>query len=177
MADSGESLAAKRYAQAAFELAGSDVAGWQRAIDEIAEFMGDEEVRKVLENSRVPQEPKMRLVAAALAELPAMPLNLARLLVRKQRTGLALEIAAQFRALVQAQEGVQQAHATTAVPLTTEEQQKLSQRLESSTGQRVELTTDVDPDLLGGVVVQIGDRLIDASVRGRLVAMRKALTT
>jgi F-type H+-transporting ATPase subunit delta len=118
----------------------------------------------------------MRLVAAALAELPALPLNLARLLVRKSRTALAPEIATQFRALVQAQEGVAQAHATTAVPLTSAEQQALSQRLEGSTGHRVQLTTDVDPELLGGVVVQIGDRLIDASVRGRLDAMRKALT-
>ena len=175
MADTGESLAAKRYAQAAFELAGSDLAGWQRAIEEIGEFMGDAEVRKVLENSRVPREPKLRLVAAALADLPALQLNLARLLVRKNRTALAPEIAVQFAAMVQAQRGVQQARATTAVPLTSAEQQALSQRLEASTGHPVELETDVDPELLGGVVVQIGDRLIDASVRGRLDALRKSL--
>ena len=175
MADNGESLAAKRYAQAAFELAGSDLAGWQRAIDEIGEFMGDEEVRKVLENTRIPQEPKMRLVAAALADLPAMPLNLARLLVRKSRTALAPSIAEQFRAMVQAQEGVQKAHATTAVPLTTAETEALAQRLQASTGHPVELETDVDPELLGGVIVQIGDRLIDASVRGKLDSLRKTL--
>jgi len=175
VADTGESLAAKRYAQAAFELAGSDLAGWQRAIEEIAEFMGDDEVRKVLENSRIPQEPKLRLVAAALADLPAMPLNLARLLVRKKRTGLAPEIAVQFRGLVSAQEGILKAHATTAVPLTSAERESLSQRLESSTGHPVELETDVDPELLGGVVVLMGDRLIDASVRGRLQALRKSL--
>lgn len=175
MADTGESLAAKRYAQAAFELAGSDLAGWQRAIEEIAEFMGDESVRTVLENSRVPQDAKMRLVAAALAELPALPLNLGRLLVRKQRTGLAPEIAEQFRLLVAAHEGVRKARATTAVPLTTAEQEALAQRLQDSTGHAVELETDVDPQLLGGVVVQIGDRLIDASVRGRLASLRKSL--
>jgi len=175
VADTGESLAAKRYAQAAFELAGNDLAGWQRAIEEMAEFMGDEEVRKVLENSRIPQEPKMRLVAAALANLPALQLNLARLLVRKSRTGLAPEIAEQFRGLVAGQQGIQKAVATTAVPLTSAEQEALSQRLEASTGHPVELQTEVDPDLLGGVVVQIGDRLIDASVRGRLDALRKTL--
>jgi F-type H+-transporting ATPase subunit delta len=175
VADKGESLAAKRYAQAAFELAGSDLAGWQRAIEEIAEFMGDDEVRKVLENSRIPQEPKMRLVAAALADLPAMPLNLARVLVRKSRTALAPTIAEQFSAMVQAQQGIQKAHATTAVPLTSAEQEALAQRLQASTGHPVELETDVDPELLGGVVVQIGDRLIDASVRGKLDALRKAL--
>jgi F-type H+-transporting ATPase subunit delta len=175
VADKGESLAAKRYAQAAFELAGPDLAGWQRAIEEIAEFMGDDEVRKVLESTRIPQDPKMRLVAAALADLPAMPLNLARLLVRKSRTALAPSIAEQFRAMVQAQQGVQKAHATTAVPLTSAETEALAQRLQVSTGHPVELETDVDPDLLGGVVVQIGDRLIDASVRGKLDALRKTL--
>lgn len=175
MADTGESLAAKRYAQAAFELAGSDLAGWQRAIDEIAEFMADDEVRKVLENSRVPREPKLRLVAAALADLPALQLNLARLLVRKSRTALAPSIAEQFRGLVAAQQGIQKAHATTAVQLTAPERELLEQRLQASTGHPVELETDVDPELLGGLVVQIGDRLIDASVRGRLDAMRKAL--
>jgi len=175
VADNGESLAAKRYAQAAFELAGSDLATWERAIDEIAEFMGDEEVRKVLENSRIPKEPKMRLVAAALADLPAMPLNLARILVRKSRTALAPAIAEQFKAMVQAQHGVQKAHATTAVPLTTAETESLAQRLQASTGHPVELETDVDPELLGGVIVQIGDRLIDASVRGKLDALRKTL--
>ena len=96
MADKGESLAAKRYAQAAFELAGSDLATWQGAIDEIAEFMGDEEVRKVLENSRIPQDPKMRLVSAALADLPAMPLNLARAGTQVAH-GAAPSIAGQFR--------------------------------------------------------------------------------
>ena len=175
MADTGESLAAKRYAQAAFELAGSDLAGWQRAIEEIAEFMGDEEVRRVLENTRIPQEPKMRLVAAALADLPALPLNLARVLVRKSRTALAPAIDEQFRAMVQAQQGVRRAHATTAVPLTSAERDALGKQLEASTGHPVELETDVDPELLGGVVVQIGDRLVDASVRGRLDALRKTL--
>jgi F-type H+-transporting ATPase subunit delta len=175
VAEQGESLAAKRYAQAAFELAGSDLAGWQRAIEEIAEFMGDDSVRTVLENSRVPQDAKMRLVAAALAELPALPLNLARVLVRKSRTALAPEISVQFQALVQEREGVQKAHATTAVPLTSAETEALAQRLQDSTGHPVELETDVDPELLGGVIVQIGDRLIDASVRGRLQSLRKSL--
>ena len=175
MADSGENLAAKRYAQAAFELAGSDLAGWQRAVDEIAEFMADESVRSVLENSRVPRDSKLRLVGAALADLPAMPLNLARLLVRKSRTALAPEIAAQFRAMVQEREGVRHARATTAVALNDAERRALAERLQGSTGHPVELETDVDPELLGGVVVLIGDRLIDASVRGRLEALRKSL--
>ena len=177
MADRIESLAAKRYAQAAFDLAlaANDIEGWRRGMDTIAEFMGDEEVRKVLENSHVPQDSKLRLISAALSDLPAMQLNLARLLVRKGRTALAPEIANQFRLMAQDRAGIVQARATTALPLTSAEQEALRERLRSTTGHEVELETNVDPDLLGGLVVQIGDRLFDASVRGKLHALRRTL--
>ena len=58
---------------------------------------------------------------------------------------------------------------------TSAETESLAQRLQDLTGHPVELETDVDPALLGGVIVQIGDRLIDASVRGKLDALRKTL--
>jgi F-type H+-transporting ATPase subunit delta len=173
----GESLAAKRYAIAAFELAQErgETDAWLKAVREIAEFMGDTEVRRVLENSRVSQEPKMSLIAAALSDLPALPLNLARLLVRKNRTALAPEIAAQFEQLIEAQRGVSRARAVTAVPMADAERDSLARRLREQTGREVLLETEVDPELLGGVVVQIGDRLIDASTRARLRALRESL--
>jgi F-type H+-transporting ATPase subunit delta len=174
---SGDSLAAKRYAIAAFELAQEHggTATWQSALRQIAEFMGDPEVRRVLENSRVGQEPKLRLVAAALADLPALPLNLGRLLVRKNRTNLAPEIAAQFDQLLETQRGVSRAHATTAIALGDTERASLTGRLREQTGGDVILETSVDPSLLGGVIVQIGDRLIDASTRTKLRALRSSL--
>ena len=173
----GDSLAAKRYALAAFELSQergeTDV--WLKAVRDIAEFMGDPEVRRVLENSRAGQEPKMRLVAAALADLPALPLNLARLLVRKDRTALAPEIASQFQQLLEEQRGISRARAITAVPLGDAEREALARRLKDQTGKEVVLDTEVNPSLLGGIVVQIGDRLIDASTRARLRALRETL--
>jgi F-type H+-transporting ATPase subunit delta len=175
--EGGEGLAAKRYALAAFELAQErgEVEVWLNAVRQIAEFMGDAEVRRVLENSRVGQEPKQRLVAAALADLPGLTLNLARLLVRKNRTALAPQIAAQFEQLIEAQRGVSRARAVTAVPLAAAERDALAQRLREQTGKEVVLEAEVDPELLGGVVVQIGDRLIDASTRARLRALRESL--
>jgi hypothetical protein len=67
----------------------------------MADFMSDGEVRRVLENSRVGQEPKQHLIEAALKDLPELPLNLARLLVRKSRTALARAIQLTFEQLVE----------------------------------------------------------------------------
>jgi F-type H+-transporting ATPase subunit delta len=174
---SGETLAAKRYALAAFQIAQErgDIDAWQDAMGLIAEFMGDPEVRQVLENTRVGQEPKQRLIGAALGDLPELPLNLARLLVRKHRTALAGDMALAFSQLVEEGRGIAHAHARTAVALSDAEVADLARRLQQQTGQEVILDVEVDPSLLGGVVVQIGDRLIDASTRARLHALRESL--
>ena len=174
---SGDSLAAKRYALAALDIAKEHgtIAEWTDALSQIGEFMTDPEVRRVLENTRVSQEPKQRLIDAALSDLPALPLNLARLLVRKHRTALAGEIASQFNQLVEAESGIEHARAVTAVPLSDAERVALEQRLQQQTGHKVILDVEVDPTLLGGLVVQIGDRLVDASTKARLQAMRESL--
>jgi F-type H+-transporting ATPase subunit delta len=173
----GVNLAAKRYAQAAFELAveQGDTATWEGALAHIASFMSDAEVRRVLENSRVGRQPKMQLIEAALGDQPPLPLNLARLLVRKGRTSLAGDIEDQFKQLVEEREGISRVVARTAVPLNESEREALVSRLQQQTGRRVILDTVVDPELLGGVVVQMGDRLIDASTRARLEALRDRL--
>jgi len=174
---SGDSLAAKRYALAALDIAKEHgtIAEWADALSQIGEFMTDPGVRRVLENTRVSQGPKQNLVNQALADLPVLPLNLARLLVRKHRTALAGEISSQFDRLVEADSGIEHARAVTAVPLSDAERVALEQRLQDQTGHRVILDIEVDPALLGGLVVQIGDRLIDASMRARLQAMRESL--
>lgn len=170
-------LAAKRYAQAAFELAveGDSLQQWDAALGQIAEFMSDADVRRVLENTRVAAAAKQQLIEAALGDLPPLPLNLARLLVRKGRTALAGDIALEFRRLREEREGIARVLARTAVPLSEPEREALERRLEEQTGRRVILETEVDPDLLGGIVVQIGDRLVDGSTRARLEALRESL--
>jgi F-type H+-transporting ATPase subunit delta len=174
---SGETLAAKRYALAAFQIAKErgEIDAWRDALAQIAEFMSDPEVRRVLENTRVGQDPKQRLIDAALGDLPALPLNLARLLVRKHRTALAADIALSFSQMIEEERGITHAHARTAVPLSEAEVADLARRLQQQTGREVILDVEVDPSVLGGVIVQIGDRLIDASTRAKLQAMRESL--
>jgi F-type H+-transporting ATPase subunit delta len=173
----GLESAAKRYTLAAFELAQErdNLREWQNALERIAAFVSEPDVAMIMANSRVPQESKQQLLMAGLSDLPGLTLNLARLLVRKNRTALAPQIAEQFRQLVEDQEGIARAKAITAVPLSDADRQALSARLRQQTGREVVLETEVDPELLGGVVVQIGDRLVDASTRARLEALRASL--
>ncbi|HLF70722.1 MAG TPA: F0F1 ATP synthase subunit delta [Dehalococcoidia bacterium] len=177
MARETTDLAAKRYAQAAFELAAQqgNLTQWTNAIDEIARFMSDPAVAGVLENTRADQQAKLQLIDAALNELPPLPLNLAKLLVHKKRTNLAGDIAIEFRRLAEQREGISRVRARTAVPLSDAEREALTQRLRQQTGRNIILETEVDPQLLGGVVVQIGDRLIDASTRAKLESLRQSL--
>jgi F-type H+-transporting ATPase subunit delta len=170
-------LAAKRYALAAFALAKDhgDTQQWVAALEAIGAFMGRPDIKPMLQNTRVSQDAKMRLVDAGLNDQPELPLNMAKLLVRKNRTALAQDIATEFKAQVEAEAGVARATARTAVPLSTLEQEGLARKVEQFLGQRVVLAVEVDPSLIGGVVVQVGDRLIDASVRTRLESLRETL--
>ena len=87
------------------------------------------------------------------------------LLLRKKRLDVLTAITREFEALVERAQGIQRAHAVSAVPLTPAELERLHQELERHTGGKIKLDTEVDPQLLGGVLVRIGDRVIDRSVR------------
>jgi F-type H+-transporting ATPase subunit delta len=170
-------VAARRYAQAAFELAteSDSVPAWTSGLGRLAHFLGDGEAARALQNGRVPSDVKHRLIDAGLGDLPKGPLNLAHLLVSKGRVGLAVQIAEQFTRMVENHQGLSRARAVTAVELSDTDKQALVQRLRQSTGRQVVLETEVDPSILGGVVVQIGDRLLDGSTKSRLEALRDSL--
>jgi F-type H+-transporting ATPase subunit delta len=170
-------VAAKRYAQAAFAIASDrgDFQSWQASLNRIAAFTAEPDYARLLESSRVPLETKHRLVDAGLRDLRRLALNFAHVLVDKGRTSLGSQIAEHFTALVEAHEGVARALVTTAVPLTDTERASLAARLQQSTGGRVEVQTEVEPQIIGGVIVQIGDKLFDGSTRARLAALKGSL--
>lgn len=97
------------------------------------------------------------------------------LLVRKKRLVEFPTIVTEFEALVEKAQGVQRAHAVSAVPLIPAELERLHRELESTTGKQIKLTTEVDPSLLGGALVRIGDRVIDRSVKSLLEALSERL--
>lgn len=99
----------------------------------------------------------------------------ADLLLRKKRIRELDLIVAEFEALVEKKQGVKRAHAVSAVPLEPAEIQRLHNELERTTGAKIKLTTEVDPDLLGGAFVRIGDRVIDRSVKSLLESIEEQL--
>ncbi len=135
------------------------------------------ELRALLRNPQL--DPRAR--AGALEDLLSGGEKLLRnfllVLVDKGRTGQLEEIAREFQRLVAEHEGVVHAELTTAVELSDQEAGDLLKRIEDSTGRKVEATRKVDPDLIGGIVLQIGSHRLDASVRGRLNRLRRELAT
>jgi F-type H+-transporting ATPase subunit delta len=136
----------------------------------------DERVVKVLANPAIPVERRAAVLAELLGDRASRPVqNLIQLLLRRGRIEALPRVAAEFRRLDDERQGITKATATTAAPLTPDEVRTLTERLELSTGRRVVLDVEIDPSLLGGLVVRVGDRMIDGSVRGRLERLRNQL--
>jgi F-type H+-transporting ATPase subunit delta len=95
--------------------------------------------------------------------------------VDKGRIGELELIAQQFERLVAEEEGVLSAELTTAIELSDDDERRLLQQIEDASGRKVEATRHVDPELIGGIVLQVGSHRLDASVRGRLDRLRRAL--
>ncbi len=174
------STAARRYAEAAFEIGRRDgtVETWRRELDLAAAVLTDPAVATGLNNPAVPTERRAKALADAIGGSISRPvLNLISMMLRRGRIEDLPRVAAEFRRLDDANNGVTAAHATSAAPLEPSEVSALTARLEQMTGGRVELDVTVDPSLLGGLVVRVGDRLIDGSVRGRLERLRNQLVS
>jgi F-type H+-transporting ATPase subunit delta len=102
--------------------------------------------------------------------------NLARLLVYRGRFSLLPQINRVLEEMVDQRNGVVRAKATTAVPLSEEERDGVVRRLRTMTSARdIRLETEVNPAIIGGLVVRVGDRLIDGSTRARLIQLRRRL--
>jgi len=169
---------ARRYAEAIFQIAERDgtVEKWLKQLAVVADAAADEELDRVLENPHVPIERRIEALESPLGEdrVPQMS-SLLTLLLRRRRIELLPRIYAEFRRQYNLREGIVEATATSAAELDADETSALQTRLEQMTGGKVELTTKVDPSLLGGIQVRLGDTLIDGSVRGRLERLRNRL--
>lgn len=175
MATSG---VARRYARAVFDIAREehDLDGWLHDLRTIRDALQGPEMNALLENPSVTFDEKRQIVEGVVSpRLSPMRRNFVLLLIENRRTSLIDEILAAYEAELNAARGIVTAKVTTAVPLDSEETAAVTRRLENITGQKVEATMSVDPTLIGGFVARIGDRLIDASVVGRLAALRASL--
>ena len=166
---------ARRYAEAVFEIAERDdtVDVWLEQLSTAAEAVSDPTVARRLEDPQIPIEERLNALLAPFGTrmLPQMG-NLLALVLRRRRVESMPNIYREFRRLYNRRAGIVEATAISAAELDDAELTALRTRLEEITGGRIELETRVDPSLLGGVQVRLGDQLIDGSVRGRLERLR-----
>jgi F-type H+-transporting ATPase subunit delta len=178
MARAGTSTA-RRYAEAAFEIAERDknTDTWLAQLDRLAAALNDDEVVSRLEDPETPVDKRQNVFKVLFKDGQMLPQvnNLVGLMLRRRRLEKIAGVAREFRRLYNRREGIFEATATSAAKLDDEEVNALRSRLEQMTGGKVELTFNVDPLLLGGVQVRLGDLLIDGSVRGRLERLRTKL--
>jgi len=171
------SSAAIRYAEAAFGLAGSEgrLAEWADDLAAVGVAFGEGGGRAFLEDRKVGADEKLALIDRALVNAQPGVRNLVKLLAQKGRGELVGEVVAKFRELYDESRGVVHARVTTAVELSDSDRDALQARLGQTSGKQVEIETEVDPAILGGIVVRVGDTLVDGSARTRLVALKRQL--
>lgn len=170
---------ARRYAEAAFEIAERDdsMEAWVAALAVAEERLVDPEVTRLLSNPSVPAASRVEVLERILGDdVTGAQHNLLALMVRRGRFEQLPAVIREFRRLYRLREGIVEATVTSAATLDDAEIAALQTRLEAMTGKRIELSQAVDPELLGGVQVRVGDQLIDGSVAGRLERLRNEFT-
>jgi F-type H+-transporting ATPase subunit delta len=170
--------AARRYAEAVLELARRDGSfdRWLADLRLAAGVAADPAVAGLLDNPALPFPARRAVLEKLLAgRTSAQALNLALLLAKRGRIETVSAVATEFKRLLDRERNVVVATVSSAFPLGPAEIEAIGGRLRELVGAQVELDVRDDPRLIGGVAVRIGDRLIDASLQGRLGRLRERL--
>lgn len=169
--------AARRYAKAVFELAQQEgtVDAWVRRLTEIRELFADPQVATVLSNPTIPTEQREVLIAESPHLFDDEGTNLARLLIESGRIGDAQAIEEEFERLVDEAAGRVRATVTTAIELEREDRDRVERELSKRLNKEVRLSVVVDPGIIGGLKLQYGDHVADATVATRLQQLRRRL--
>jgi F-type H+-transporting ATPase subunit delta len=172
------STVARPYAEAAFKLAdeGNALGKWSGMIRALAQVAEDRRVQAAIGDPALSDAQTAGVFISLLAgQLDGGAENFVRVLAENKRLELLPYIRTQFEALKDEREGVVQAEVFSAFELTEAQLADLAQRLEKKTGRKVRTAVHVDKNLIGGIKVAIGDKVIDGSVRGQLGALENAL--
>jgi F-type H+-transporting ATPase subunit delta len=187
---------AKRYAEAVAGLARQDGSwdAWRRDLDVLAGAVADQRLLMALESERIAPDRKRELVDATVGgRVSPGARNLVLVLARRRRLELLPDVVTWFAEMADRAQGVRRVTVVTAAPLTDDQRTRLRQRLAGVPGapgasgaprasgapppgaREVELAEEVEPAILGGLVIRQGDVIQDYSVRARLEALRERL--
>jgi F-type H+-transporting ATPase subunit delta len=172
---------ARPYAEALFKAVGSsDAQALKSQMVAVAQVAANPDLRQIADNPKVGAMQVFDLIAGVALQkglaLDSKVGNLLRTVVENGRLSALPEIAAQFQALVNASSGVSDATVYSAYPISDEQFAEVMASLERRFARKLKGTVQIDPELIGGIRVVVGDEVLDTSVRARLEQMKAALT-
>lgn len=171
----------RNYAEALLALAGKagDVDGWGLLLRQLADaIIADRDLANFLESPRIPGELKSSVLAKALGDrVPKLFLRFLQQLVKNRRQMLIPDVAAEYETLRDSAAGIVHAQVTVARETGDEEVRMIADRLSQAIGKTVVPHIGVDSRIIGGVVVRIGDTVMDGSVRRKLALLRRRMGT
>jgi F-type H+-transporting ATPase subunit delta len=171
-------LQAKRYAQAIFQIAlqRKELELWQSDLNKIAAVERNVDMASAIDNPRFSFEKKSGLLKSQLKDISPLALNLAFILTNQGKFNLINEIVAAYQGLVDNYKGIDKAEIISAVPLDENEKSRLIAYLGSITGKKVVLVEKVDPSVVGGLIARAGGKIIDGSTHNQLALLRDNLS-
>ena len=167
----------RRYAQGVFQLAEAqnDIDAWREQLERLDALLQDDVLRAAFANPAVPTARRLELAQKLGSDLRPETRNLLRLLIEHRRSAEMPDVRREFDRMADDAQGIVNATLTTAVALNEADQDRYQQELARRLGRKVRLEYRRDPELIGGATVQVGDRLIDGSVRTQLDRLHQRL--
>lgn len=172
------SSASRRYAQAVLDIAQQKgtLGQWQRDLEALQQITADPRLNAFLLNPRYDFGTKRRILADRLDQaVGGEAVNLILLLIQRNRLELLPGIVEEYRRLSNERLGITDATVTTAVELDDAERRQVAEQLAKITGKQVNIRTEVDPAIMGGLIARVGEQVIDGSTRTRLLALKRSL--
>jgi len=168
---------ARPYAEALFKACGQDAAGAAAWLDALAAVAADARLQQFADSPKVTSQQVYDLIASVLkSPLPTAGQNFLRTVIDNGRLSALPEIASQFRALKNARQGTSDATVYSAFAIEPAALAELSAVLEKRFARKLNLQVALQPELIGGIRVVVGDEVLDTSVKARLDQMKVALT-
>lgn len=171
------SAAARRHARAAFQIAleRNELDVWQEDLERLSEAVKGPLLLAFLENPKIHFDNKAKVMHQGFKGINPMVMNLALLLVSRGRLNIITDVTREYGRMVDEKKGIAHADVVTAVKLSADDEAKLARRLSDIMGRKVVVSTGVSSEIIGGLVIKVGDKLIDGSTKSQFTALKKSM--
>ena len=175
-----QTILARRYAKAIFAV-GQEQGKYEEYNDVLAGVSGlfesNPEVVDALTNPLYPLDVREKVMTGMIGSMgvDSVMSNFLNLLVEKKRAEILPEIAEEYKTMVDEEKNISHGSVISAIGLSDELQQRVQATLEKLTGKKVELTTSVDPSIIGGIIAKVGDLVLDGSIKTQLAGLKDSI--